>query len=97
MTGAAHLRIAGPYERPAMVTITVDGAPMQAAPGESVAAALLAGGIVRLGTSFRAGTPRGAFCFMGVCQECLVRIDGKRVQACTTSVREGQAIVLSRL
>ena len=98
MTGLSGLRIEAGVERPRAVTITVDGRAVTAAPGETVAAALLAAGIRHLGDSFRGGTPRGAFCFMGVCQECLVRIDGRQpVQACLVPVEDGMKIALGRL
>jgi predicted molibdopterin-dependent oxidoreductase YjgC len=69
------------------VTITVDGRPIAAREGEMLAAALLRAAIRALRRSPRGGTPRGAFCMMGVCQECLVRIEGVTVQACLTAVR----------
>ena len=40
----------------------------------------------------RTGSPRGAFCMMGVCQECLVRIDGVLRQACLTPVEDGMRV-----
>lgn len=76
-------------QRGAMVALTVDGTRIKAYHGEMLAAALMASGIVRLRDSPHAGTPRGAFCLMGVCQECLVRIDGKIRQACLSTVTEG--------
>jgi len=76
-------------QRGAKVALTVDGETIEAHRGEMLAAALMASGIVRLRESPHAGTPRGAFCLMGVCQECLVRIDGKLRQACLTTVTEG--------
>jgi sarcosine oxidase subunit alpha len=79
-----------------MVTLRVDGREIRACAGESVAAALLAAGERRLGRSARSGAPRGAFCFMGTCQECLVRIDGAPAQACMTPVRDGMVIELRR-
>lgn len=75
--------------------ILVDGAPVPAAPGQSVAAALLAAGIVNLRESPR-GAPRGAFCLVGTCQECLVEIDGHLVLACGVAARPGQYIRLER-
>ena len=54
--------------------------------GESVAAALLASGITTLRRAPADGAPRGAFCWMGVCQECVVSVDGCRVEACQTLV-----------
>jgi D-hydroxyproline dehydrogenase subunit gamma len=76
------------------VTITVDGQGIEARTGEMLAAAMMAAGIVQLRSSPTAGTPRGAFCLMGVCQECLVLVDGKIRQACLTTVRDGLAVTL---
>ena len=92
----SELRIRGAVERPTIVTLRVDGTEVTAHAGESVAAALLAAGIKRLGRSARADAPRGAFCFMGACQECLVRIGGAPAQACITQVRDGMVIDLGR-
>ena len=37
--------------------------------------------------------PRGPFCMMGVCFDCLVEIDGvPNVQGCMTPVREGMQV-----
>jgi sarcosine oxidase subunit alpha len=96
MPVAPKLRVGGAVERPRTVTFRVDGSEVAAHAGECVAAALLAAGIKCLGRSARADTPRGAFCFMGVCQECLVRIDGAPAQACITPVRDGMVIYLGR-
>src|SRR5688572_272292 len=58
-------------ERP--VEIVVDGAPMLANEGEPLAAALVAGG--RWSTrKTRSGEVRGPFCFIGMCQECVVSL-----------------------
>jgi hypothetical protein len=87
-------RISGDVVRPAPVTILVDGRTVLGVPGESLAATLLAAGLARFRNSPRAGTPRGPFCFMGICQECLVRVDGHLVPACQESVREGMCVEL---
>lgn len=68
------------------VRILFEGEPIQARAGESVAAALTAHGITGLRTT-RSGASRGLFCGMGVCQECLVEIDGEPGRrACMTTV-----------
>ncbi len=85
-------------ERPAAapgreVRITVDGAALVCGEGDSVAAALLAAGIDACRDTAVSGTPRGPFCMMGVCYDCLVDIDGQpNRQACMTRVREGMAV-----
>ena len=74
------------------VTINVDGEFRQAHLGETVAAALLASGDPRIRLT-RGGSPRGVYCGMGVCFECLVVIDGTpNVRACMTWVRDGMEI-----
>lgn len=76
------------------VTILVDGQELTARRGDSVAVALGNCDIAQLRASPRAGAPRGAFCFMGVCQECAIFIDGRLQQACLTSVADGMAVEL---
>lgn len=80
--------------RGAAVTIRVDGRDVPAFAGESLAAALLAAGILHLRDSPRAGAPRGALCFMGVCQECVVQVDDATAQACLVPVRQGMTVRL---
>lgn len=57
--------------------------------GESVAAALWACGIRHLRDSPVRAAPRGVFCAMGVCQECVVLIDGRREASCSYPVSDG--------
>jgi predicted molibdopterin-dependent oxidoreductase YjgC len=72
--------------------IEVDGRPVPAEPGQTVAAALIGAGIV----VFRhtpTGAPRGIFCGMGVCFDCLVTVDGLAEQrACMTPVQRGMRV-----
>jgi D-hydroxyproline dehydrogenase subunit alpha len=58
------------------VAITFEGRSIEARRGESVAAALTAAG-ERVFRTTRTGAARGIFCGMGVCQDCLVEIDGR--------------------
>ena len=52
--------------------------------GQSIAAALFSNGIKTLRLSPARQQPRGMFCLMGSCQECLVMVNGKRALACKT-------------
>jgi predicted molibdopterin-dependent oxidoreductase YjgC len=61
---------------------TVDGREVPFVEGQSVAAALLAAGIRTFRHDLLTGEPRGPFCGMGVCMECEVDIDGRRLRAC---------------
>ncbi len=75
------------------VPVTVNGAAVEAFEGETVATVLFAAGLTALRRSARSSEPRGVFCGMGVCFECLVTIDDAHaVRACLTPVREGMRI-----
>ncbi len=71
------------------IAFRFDGHAISASPGQSLAAALTAAGQLTLGTG-KDGSPRGAFCGMGVCHDCLVVVDGRAGQrACMTAARDG--------
>lgn len=81
---------AAPRER---VRIHIDGTPHDVPAHYSVAAAMLAAGATACRTSAVSGTPRGPFCMMGVCFDCLVEVDGvPNVQGCMTPVRAGMQV-----
>ncbi len=74
-----------------MIELSVDGEPLRAPAGQSIAAALLASGRAALRPS-PSGTPRGVYCGIGVCQECRVQADGRVVRACIEPVRAGMRV-----
>jgi D-hydroxyproline dehydrogenase subunit gamma len=75
------------------VSLSVNGRPVRAAKGDMVATALLLAGISHFRTTAKSALPRGVFCGMGVCFECLVTIDGiGNRQACMVSVQDGMII-----
>lgn len=94
MTARPRLRLPAGLRRGPLVQLTIDGRPATAYLGESVAAALLADGTGDLSTrTTRSGDPRGVFCGMGVCFDCLVVVDGiPGTRACMTWVREGMTV-----
>ena len=78
----------------AIVTLLIDGEPLHARRGQTVAAALLASGRRVLRRTRRTGKLRGLFCAMGVCFDCVMTIDGQPgVRACMTKVRDGMQVV----
>ena len=75
------------------VSISVDGRPVPARAGDTVAAALLAHGVPHSRTTPVSGAPRAPYCMMGVCFDCLVTIDGVgNRQACLVVVRDGMQV-----
>lgn len=83
-------------ELPERVDLVVDGRPVPAYPGESLAAALFAAGI-RATRRTASGALRGPYCNMGVCFECLVTVDGvPAVRSCSVAVRPGMRVATDR-
>jgi predicted molibdopterin-dependent oxidoreductase YjgC len=82
-----------PQAREKTVTLLLEGRPVTARAGESVAAALLAAGVAFTRTTPVNGAPRSPFCLMGACFDCLMVIDGvPDRQACMTTVRDGMVV-----
>ncbi len=82
-------RIKG-IERETPITLTVNGQPVQAYAGESIAAALMAAGVRAFRCTEATGSPRGFFCGMGACFDCLVTLDGApNKRSCMAEVYEG--------
>lgn len=88
-------RVTHGLQRPDAITLSIDGVTVTAFPGETVAAAMLMAQQLRFRDD-RSGTPRGMFCNMGTCSECMVWLarDGgwRRTRACLTPVAPGMAV-----
>ena len=78
-----------------LVSIHVDGRTLRVPEGRTLAASLLELGIRTLRHAHSGTEPRGLFCAMGVCFECLVTVDGAPAQrACQVRVRDGMVVQL---
>ena len=79
------------------VLIEVDGQPVWAREGEPIAAALLAHGIRVCRTTKRRGEPRGVFCGIGRCTDCVMTVNGiPNVRTCITPVKPGMKVTTQR-
>ncbi|MGO3153649.1 MAG: (2Fe-2S)-binding protein [Galactobacter sp.] len=75
------------------VSLSVDGQEITAPAGATAAAAMLGAGQRAWRTTRKEGKPRGQFCGIGACWDCLVSVDGSQVQrACMLPVEEGMNI-----
>lgn len=80
----------GRTDRP--IRITVDGEPVPGVAGQSVAGVLLAAGRTSWRTT-RSGAPRGVFCGIGACFDCLLTVNGvPDVRACRRPAADGDEI-----
>ncbi|WP_348652235.1 FAD-dependent oxidoreductase [Streptomyces sp. 71268] len=79
------------------VSLTVDGVARRARPGQTVAAVLLEAGRAAWRTTRGGGRPRGVFCGIGVCHDCLVVVNGlPDVRACLREVAAGDVVETQR-
>ena len=85
--------ILGKDERKEIVEIKVDGRTIQAKKGEMIIAALMANGIRINRYTVKKKEPRGIFCGIGQCTDCVMVVNGKpNVKTCVTPVEDGMII-----
>ncbi len=85
--------ILGPLPESEIVSITVDGEVLQAHKGEVIAAALIASGKTYFRKTIKLHEPRGIYCGIGRCTDCVMTVDGvPNVRTCVTPVEDGMVI-----
>jgi predicted molibdopterin-dependent oxidoreductase YjgC len=85
--------IFGPPNKKKEISITLDGKEIKAVEGEPIASALIAAGIMTFRRTRIRKEPRGYFCGIGLCTDCMMIVDGTpNVRTCITPVREGMRI-----
>jgi D-hydroxyproline dehydrogenase subunit alpha len=78
-------------------SLDFEGRPVPVAPGQTVAAALWAAGIRAWRTTRLGQQPRGIFCGIGACFDCLATVDGEpNRRLCVTPARAGQVVTPTR-
>lgn len=76
------------------VTITLDGEQVTGIAGQSIAGILMAHGQLELRRTSQSGSPRGVFCGIGVCFDCLVQVNGvSDVRGCQRIANERDVVV----
>lgn len=85
--------ILGEYKKGKKVTFYFDGKEMEGCEGEPIAAALMAAGITTHRHTRKKSTPRGIFCAIGRCTDCVMIVDGEvNVRTCITPLKEGMRV-----
>jgi D-hydroxyproline dehydrogenase subunit gamma len=75
------------------VSVTLDGRRLTGIAGQSIAGVLLASGAMAWRTTAKGRRPRGLFCGIGVCFDCLATVNGLRdVRLCQRPARDGDVI-----
>jgi aerobic-type carbon monoxide dehydrogenase small subunit (CoxS/CutS family) len=88
-----NLRIQSEIERGEPFYIQVNGNPVMAYPGETLATVILAAGWKMFRHTTLSGEPRGPFCGMGLCFDCLVTVNKRQnVRSCVTLAQPGDEV-----
>jgi aerobic-type carbon monoxide dehydrogenase small subunit (CoxS/CutS family) len=85
--------ILGKAEWGRKITLMVDGEPVEAYKDEPIATALIAAGRRVFRYTTKSNKPRGVFCALGRCTDCVMIVDGQpNVRTCVTPARDGMVI-----
>ena len=81
------------YNKGRKVTFSFDGKELSGYEGESIAAALNAAGVMVHRYTAKQHKPRGIFCAIGRCTDCVMIVNGvPNVRTCVTPLEEGMQI-----
>ena len=85
--------ILGTYEKGRPVKFTYDGKEVEGYEGEPIAEELKANGVMIHRYTAKKHTPRGMFCAIGRCTDCVMVVDGEpNVRTCMTPLKEGMVV-----
>lgn len=85
--------ILDPLEERKKVKFTFDGKEVEGYEGEPIAAALRDLGVKIHRYTARQHKPRGIFCAIGRCTDCVMIVDGKpNIRTCVTPLKEGMTV-----
>lgn len=85
--------ILGQFEKGRRIQFTVDGKAMEGFEDEPIAMALRSNGVMIHRHTTKRNEPRGIFCAIGRCTDCIMVVDGiPNVRTCVTPLKEGMAV-----
>ncbi len=76
-----------------VVTFTCDGKEMEGIEGEPIASALRVAGVMTHRYTTKKHEPRGVFCAIGRCTDCVMIVNGQpNVRTCITPLEAGMCV-----
>ncbi len=85
--------ILGEAEKGKIVKFSFDGREMTGYEGEPIAAALKANGVMIHRYTMKKHEPRGIFCAIGRCTDCVMVVNGQaNIRTCITQLEEGMKV-----
>ncbi len=85
--------ILGKTEEKRVVSFEYDGQTLEGYEGEPISVALKAAGVMVHRYTAKKHEPRGIFCAIGRCTDCVMIVDGKpNIRTCITPLKEGMVV-----
>lgn len=85
--------VLGHFEKGKRVSFTFDGIRIEGYEGEPIAAALKSAGVMIHRYTMKEHKPRGIFCAIGRCTDCVMVVDGvPNVRTCVTPLKAGMCV-----
>jgi hypothetical protein len=85
--------ILGTFEKGRKVNFTFDGKAMEGFEDEPIAIALRSNGVLIHRYTIKRNEPRGVFCAIGRCTDCIMIVNGKpNVRTCVEPLKEGMIV-----
>lgn len=85
--------ILGVPEKGRLVRFFFDGKELEGYEGEPIAVALKSAGVMVHRHTKKKNSPRGVFCAIGRCSDCVMIVDGKpNIRTCITALKEGMYV-----
>ncbi|MFC6356823.1 (2Fe-2S)-binding protein [Luethyella okanaganae] len=82
---------------PEPIEISIDGEPLAGVAGQTIAGVILGAGRLAWRRTSAEDSPRGLFCGIGVCFDCIVTVNGERdVRACQRRASDGDIVQSQR-
>ncbi len=93
MSRIAEHPVLGTTEKGREVEFIFDGKKMKGFENEPIAIALKANGVMTHRYTKKEHKPRGLFCAIGRCTDCVMVVDGKpNIRTCVTPLKEGMDV-----
>ncbi len=85
--------VLGTFEKGSKVQFSFDGQSMEGFEGEPIAIALRSGGVMIHRYTSRRNEPRGMFCAIGRCTDCIMVVNGQlNVRTCVEPLKAGMVV-----
>ena len=89
--------VLGTFEKGSKIQFSFDGQTMEGFEGEPIAITLRSNGVLIHRSTSRRNEPRGMFCAIGRCTDCIMVVDGRpNIRTCVEPLKAGMVVETQR-